>query len=1006
MAKKPRGNCPELLSKGHCPDPLCQYNHSVQVCEPCGFVAPSNAMFKAHLKGKKHMIRIAGRTHSAYCPLCNRNVSGGNLGWNSHISSRAHKSAADAGGIAPNIAPQEAVSNEREKYCDICQFVVPSHVWANHTQSLRHTRRLQYAAYRSALDEAEKEKNGVVVDGCFDFEFVEPSAAVNGVSTVASIKSTHPLSKVILTEAKLVSKQGGRTITSGFSVLVEGSDRKVNSVRPLAVRVTYRGSFIGRYEDRLEIVFEDTQLKKTFIISRALKVVIGSKSDHEALRPVAPYVPRKRTTRQPETNVVEGVRPPSLNAIPYVGSLPLAIIPKTLEVIISGQASLSEKLKQVKRVSLPSVLDVETYGRHFKSLLWIEEYKMEHDLERYDITNAKLTKNATYFFLEVPGLAEKRPSVLVGDNILIQKHGSTEGHWYSGGVHVVQRESVALRFAPAFARGWTPDQLCHVRFKLNRIPVRRQHQAMDTAFTEHRILFPSYADLPSSSITTNGPVKVFNRLIASNPPQLRAVQTIVNLPPGSVPFVVFGPPGTGKTITIIETIRQLLVRNPKVKILACAPSNSAADLIALRLTENKILTSDELFRFYAPSRHKGQVPDQLVNYTYVKGESAPRQVQDDNKVLQGGHFSVPPMARMKSFRVIVTTCVSASVVSGIGMPRGHFSHIIIDEAGQATEPEAFISIKMMADTATNVVIAGDPKQLGPIIRSDIARQLGLETSYLERLMNQTLYNPRDASNRGLTVVKLVKNFRSHSAILKFPNEQFYQGDLEVCAHPRVTDTYLNSSFLPSKRFPVVFHAVHGKDLREASSPSFFNIDEILQVKQYVKQLREDRQFRTSDSDIGIIAPYHAQCLKIRTALRGVADEVKVGSVEEFQGQERKVIIISTVRSSKEFVEYDVRHTLGFVANPRRFNVAITRAQALLIIVGDPQVLALDPLWRSFLNYIHLTMAPVDDDARGYAQEIRETAQLDMNDFARRMEELTLDGIDEEDDGNVDRPWRM
>lgn len=193
----------------------------------------------------------------------------------------------------------------------------------------------------------------------------------------------------------------------------------------------------------------------------------------------------------------------------------------------------------------------------------------------------------------------------------------------------------------------------------------------------------------------------------------------------------------------------------------------------------------------------------------------------------------------------------------------------------------------------------------------------------------------------------------------------------------------------------------------------------------------------ADKEIGVIAPYHAQCLKLRSSLRSVADSVKVGSVEEFQGQERKVIIISTVRSSKEFVEYDLRHTLGFVANPRRFNgachavdnvdrlphrlsVAVTRAQALLIVVGNPHVLGLDPLWRSFLNYIHANNGwtgsmdipwnpdDSDDDDQPYDVRARRQAEVDMNDFTRRMEELALgnaeDGANEED-ANVDRPWR-
>jgi helicase MOV-10 len=169
-------------------------------------------------------------------------------------------------------------------------------------------------------------------------------------------------------------------------------------------------------------------------------------------------------------------------------------------------------------------------------------------------------------------------------------------------------------------------------------------------------------------------------------------------------------------------VRQLLARYPTARILACAPSNSAADLIASRLIA---LGKDVLFRFYAPSRHKEQVPDELQPFTVTNAD---------------GHFSVPPVAALRRFRVIVSTCVSASMPYGIGIARGHFSHLFFDEAGQATEPETMIAIKTMADNSTNIILSGDPKQLGPIIRSNVARELGLETSYLERLMTRDLYD--------------------------------------------------------------------------------------------------------------------------------------------------------------------------------------------------------------------------------------------------------------------------
>lgn len=218
----------------------------------------------------------------------------------------------------------------------------------------------------------------------------------------------------------------------------------------------------------------------------------------------------------------------------------------------------------------------------------------------------------------------------------------------------------------------------------------------------------------------------------------------------------------------------------------------------------------------------------------------------------------------------------------------------------------------------------------------------------------------------------------------------------------------------------------------------------------------------ADHMIGVISPYNAQCQKIRMALKPQHASVKVGSVEEFQGQvcrsqsswvasnlhdqpsqERRVIIISTVRSSIKYVEFDLRHTLGFVSNPRRFNVAMTRAQALLIVIGDPDVLGLDPLWRCFLNYVHKSGGwkgrriswdpnePVDrtppragprrgkeleSAETGYDAAVRKQAQTEMEELIARTKGLILnnqplDNEQEEDEdvrgmeAAADQPWR-
>jgi len=189
--------------------------------------------------------------------------------------------------------------------------------------------------------------------------------------------------------------------------------------------------------------------------------------------------------------------------------------------------------------------------------------------------------------------------------------------------------------------------------------------------------------------------------------------------------------------------------------------------------------------------------------------------------------------------------------------------------------------------------------------------------------------------------------------LRLPNDLFYDGDLEACADAMRRNNLLKWEHLPKPNFPLIFHGCEGEDMREGSSPSWFNPEEASLVKMYVDLLvKGSRQNSCSPGEIGIVTPYHKQVQKIRMLLKAHGhEETKVGSVDEFQGSERRVIIISTVRSSVDFLEFDRKHRLGFVANEKRFNVAITRAQALLIVVGNPFVLEQDDNWRALIEYI-------------------------------------------------------
>ena len=140
------------------------------------------------------------------------------------------------------------------------------------------------------------------------------------------------------------------------------------------------------------------------------------------------------------------------------------------------------------------------------------------------------------------GLAEKRPSVIVTDKLLVKNFGSSSEHWFEGHVHKVREKDVDLRFSDRFNS--YKGQKYHVRFGLNLLTLRRMHQALDTAFNAKRVFFPEIANITSLKPPSPGDrarLKLVDRKIADNPPQLEAIAAIVNRPPGSVPFVVFGP---------------------------------------------------------------------------------------------------------------------------------------------------------------------------------------------------------------------------------------------------------------------------------------------------------------------------------------------------------------------------------------------------------------------------------------------------------------------------------
>ncbi|XP_051818480.1 RNA helicase Mov10l1-like [Antechinus flavipes] len=601
---------------------------------------------------------------------------------------------------------------------------------------------------------------------------------------------------------------------------------------------------------------------------------------------------------------------------------------------------------------------MSNYKDKFSTLLWLEEIHAELEIREFYMSGVILKKNGNYLVLEVPGLAESRPSLYAGDKVILKSQDYNEHVIeYIGYVTEIHEEDVTLKLNPEFEEAYNFEPM-DVEFTFNRTTSRRCHFAVEQAIhLGEKVLFPESIILQSPQVsgtwnylqdtgndeqatlkqgnknkkkskepkehttkkrgansihdvvtfatqTMNGVQtskskerEFFNPVL--NEKQKLAVRRILSGDCRPIPYILFGPPGTGKTVTIIEAVLQIHSTLPDSRILVCAPSNSATDLVCMRLHESKVLAPGTMVRVNATCRFEETISDTVRLYC-----------KDGEDVWKASRY-----------RIIITTCSSSGLFYQIG-----------------------------------IVLAGDPMQLGPVIKSRLALAYGLNVSMLERLMSRPLYL-RDENAFGacgsynpLLVTKLVKNYRSHSALLSLPSKLFYYKELEFCADTEVVNSLLGWEKLPKKGFPLIFHGMRGSETREGRSPSWFNPAEAVQVMRYCCLLTKHISSVVSLMDIGVITPYRKQVEKIRVLLRNVdLMDIKVGSVEEFQGQEYLVIIISTVRSNEDKFEDD-RFFLGFLANSKRFNVAITRPKALLIVLGNPHVLVKDPCFSALLEY--------------------------------------------------------
>ncbi len=418
--------------------------------------------------------------------------------------------------------------------------------------------------------------------------------------------------------------------------------------------------------------------------------------------------------------------------------------------------------------------------------------------------------------------------------------------------------------------------------------------------------------------------------------------------------IIHGPPGTGKTTTVVEFIRAAVANGDTV--LACAPSNHAVDNLL-----EKLLAAGELpVRLGHPARVMPELRARAIDILAEKHPDArqARKLARDafalfrqadkwtrDKPQPGEKAALRREARdmlaevrkleaLAVERVLNEAKVVCATLTGLDsqlLGQRRYDVVVIDEACQSTEPANWVPLLR----SNKLVLAGDHCQLPPTVLSPEAAERGLSVSLMERLV----------ATFGTDVSRLLTvQHRMHAAIMSFSNAEFYEGQLvahesvashRLCDLPGVTAEPLTEA-------PVQFIDTAGASYDEELEEDTGSRRNVQEAALAVKKVRALLAAGVAPSQIGVITPYRAQVRLLRERLRDI-DGLEIDSVDGFQGREKEAIVLSLVRSNNE-------GEIGFLADTRRTNVALTRARRKLLVIGDSATLANDPFYQRMLTH--------------------------------------------------------